>query len=65
MSAALRALLTVLGFAAVCVGGGVAAMLAMEGVSTLGAWGVCAAGLGAMAAAAWPTDNGIVIRRSR
>lgn len=60
----MRALLTVLGFAAVCVGGGVAALLAEEGVSTLGAWGICAAGLGAMAAAAWPEDE-IVIRRSR
>lgn len=61
----LRALLGFLGACAAVVGVGVAMVLQTHGVAPHGALTLCAAGLGACLAAAWPPGNGIVIRRRR
>lgn len=60
-----RALLAFVGSSAAVIGVGVALVLQSHGVAVHGALGVAAAGLGACVAAAWPPDNGIVIRRRR
>lgn len=59
----MRAVLSVLGFAAVILGALVALLLHDARVSSGGAWMLCAAGLGALVAGAMHSDNGIVIRR--
>jgi len=59
----MRAVLSILGFAAVIVGALVALALHDARISSGGAWMLCAAGLGAIVAGAARPDNGIVIRR--
>lgn len=62
----MRALLIILGIAAVAVGGFVSGALDAEGVDSAGAWLLAAAGFGAVAAGIdWRSDTRIVVRRSR
>jgi hypothetical protein len=61
----MREALAFVGCVATILGASISYVLHTHDISTVGAWILCAAGLGAIGAAAWPPSNGIVIRRSR